>query len=95
MNDKITNTKNLILEAQKKIEDLRKLFLDQHYEYLESVGIKKGSVVRVRKDRGIFEGLDKSYFDPIPIVKKMKKDGTAHGTASICIWKISDMEAER
>lgn len=97
MNKEITKTQNEIIECQNRIKQLKKILCEQYYKYLESIGIKKGDVVTIKSNyynkekTGIFVFLEEKYGEFLPVVRKIKKDGTAHKTATLYIYNIKEM----
>jgi len=97
MNDKIKNIENLISENEAENKRLQELLRNEIYNYFESIGIPKNGKVKVKQysddyEEGIFVNLKFEYGRWKPVVMKIKKDGTAHSTATVYCYSIENIK---
>ena len=95
MNDEIIKIKNELLENEREKKYLENKLIMKYYNFFESKGIKRGSIISVKNhkniEKGIFDTLYIKYGRIIPLIYKIKKDGTAHKSATIYCYEIQDI----
>ena len=95
MINKIIDIENKIIENKREYIRLQDELIQEYYNFLESKGIKKGSLVEVksfsRVEKGIFSNLFYQYDRVRPKIMKVKKDGTAHASAFLYCYEIKDI----
>lgn len=92
-------------EYERKRNDLRKQMEDLKEEYLKSNSkIPNGTKVKIHckhyganyptgyDEYGIVVGYEISFCEVVPIVAKLKKDGTAHATARLYVSSTANIE---
>ena len=88
-----------------KLDALKNEMADLKFEYIKSNSkFPNGTKVKIHykhygancptgyDEYGIVLGYDISFDEVIPIVAKMKKDGTAHSTARLCVSTTANIE---
>jgi len=88
MNKEISDIETKIELNKKEMGVLRDDLIKACYDYLNNTGVKKGCMVDIKLyddyiQTGIFDKLVIRYNDVMPIIMKLKKDGTPHKTATI------------
>ena len=95
MNEIIRAIKTEITETKNQLTKLENNLLNAYTEHFASIGIVNGTKVCVewysKKEYGIFDKFVLQYNSPRPIIYKIKKDGTAHATATVYCYKAEDM----
>lgn len=99
MNKQINKTNEDIKYHKEMVRGLEQLLLTQWGDYIkESIGINVGDKVQIKLwsgavgENGIFVGLKIEYGRVRPIIKAIKKDGTAHSTSTIYCYDVKDMK---
>lgn len=92
MNKEIMEIKNRIVENEQENKRLNSELITAYLKFCSEKGVTAGTIVSVRGKKGVFAGVRSEYNRVRPRIMQMKKDGTAHASASVYIYDFSDVD---